>query len=117
MSGKLSEKTCIPCRGGIPPLGLDAAEELAEQTPGWNLIESGKKISRRFTFDDFKSPMGLVQEIGELAEREGHHPDIEFGWGYCRVTIFTHKINGLHENDFILAAKINQLSGPEPSSD
>jgi 4a-hydroxytetrahydrobiopterin dehydratase len=63
--------------------------------------------------------MDFVQQVGEVAEREGHHPDIEFGWGYCRVTIYTHKIGGLHENDFILAAKINLLpgSGPEPSSD
>lgn len=115
----LNQKSCIPCRGGIPPLGLDEASKLAEQIPGWEIVENGKKIVRNVTFNDFKSPMAFVQQVGDLAEEEGHHPDIEFGWGYCRVTIFTHKIGGLHENDFILAAKINQLpgSGPEPSSD
>ncbi len=121
MDIQLTEKVCVPCKGGIPPLGSEEAAKFASQTPGWTLIDDGIKIVRDFKFGDFKASMAFVQQIGDLAEEEGHHPDIEFGWGYCRVTIFTHKIGGLHENDFIMAAKINLNllpdSGPEPSSD
>ena len=106
----LTSKTCVPCRGGIPPLALDEARAFLDQTPGWELIDDTTKIRRTFTLDDFAAAMTLVQKVGDLAEDEGHHPDITFGWGYCTVLFYTHKIKGLHENDFIMAAKVNALA-------
>jgi 4a-hydroxytetrahydrobiopterin dehydratase len=105
----LAAKTCTPCRGGVPPLDRAAAERLLAETPGWTLDATGPRIERTFDFSDFAGAIRLVNEIGELAEAEKHHPDICFGWGYCRIVLYTHRINGLHENDFILAAKINGL--------
>jgi 4a-hydroxytetrahydrobiopterin dehydratase len=106
----LDAKTCTPCRGGIPPLERAAAERLLRDTPGWSLDETATRISRRFTFPDFAGALAFVQRIAELAESEGHHPDLCFGWGYCEVVFWTHKIEGLHENDFIMAAKVNGLA-------
>ena len=105
----LTSKVCVPCQGGIPPLDISGAEKLQAQTPGWELKEGVRHIYRRFEFNNFLESLNFVNKVGQLAEEEGHHPDIEFGWGYAGIIIFTHKINGLHENDFILAAKINQL--------
>lgn len=105
----LSEKTCTPCQGGIDPMSESEAKGMLEKVPGWQLKESGKMLFRRFSFDDFKSALAFVNKAGELAEQEQHHPDITFGWGYAEVTIYTHKIGGLHENDFILAAKIGEV--------
>lgn len=105
----LSEKTCIPCRGGIPPLALDEAETLLAQAPDWRLLENGTRLERQFRFKDFATALAFVNRVGELAEREGHHPDLSFGWGYANVLLYTHKIKGLHENDFIMAAKIDEL--------
>ncbi len=105
----LSEKLCVPCRGGIPPLALAEAETLLEQAPGWRLLENGTRLERQFRFKDFAAALAFVNRVGELAEREGHHPDLGFGWGYVNVLLYTHKIKCLHENDFIVAAKINQL--------
>jgi 4a-hydroxytetrahydrobiopterin dehydratase len=105
----LSAKTCTPCRGGIPPLGRDAAEKLLAEVPGWTLAGDATHIERTFKFLDFAAALGFVNRVGELAEAEGHHPDFAFGWGYCRVVWQTHKIKGLHENDFIMAAKVNGL--------
>lgn len=102
----LQEKQCVPCQGGIAPLSEAEAAELLTQTPGWELKENARKLYRRYEFKNFAQALASVNIIGEVAEKEFHHPDIEFGWGYCGVTIQTHKINGLHENDFILAAKI-----------
>ncbi len=109
----LTTKGCTPCRGGIPPLGRAEAERLLAETPGWTLAEDASRIERMFRFKDFASALAFVNRIGELAEAEDHHPDITFGWGYCRVVFQTHKIKGLHENDFIMAAKLNAL--PEKS--
>ena len=109
MNEELITKTCIPCRGGIPALVISEAEKLLVQTPGWELKDKAHHLHRRFEFEDFLSSLSFVNDLGQLAEAEGHHPDIAFGWGYAEVKIYTHKINGLHENDFILAAKINQL--------
>jgi 4a-hydroxytetrahydrobiopterin dehydratase len=109
MSTTLVAKTCIPCRGGIPPLTREEAERLLAQTPGWSLIADATKIERVFRFANFREALDFVVKVGELAEAEFHHPDIEFGWGYCRVGLQTKKIKGLHENDFIVAAKINAL--------
>ena len=106
----LSAKQCTPCRGGIPPLARPEAERLLRDTPGWTLADDATKIERSFTFSDFARALAFVQRVAELAEAEGHHPDIAFGWGYCRVAFQTHKIKGLHENDFIMAAKVNELT-------
>ena len=106
----LTEKSCVPCRGGVPPLAEDDAKSLLAQTPGWELRE-GKRIERTFKFKNFREAIGFVDRVGGLAEEEGHHPDITFGWGYATIALHTHKIKGLHENDFIMAAKINALSG------
>jgi 4a-hydroxytetrahydrobiopterin dehydratase len=105
----LDAKTCTPCRGGIPPLARSEAQALLSQAPGWALDETATRITRRFTFPDFVTALTFVQRIGEIAESEGHHPDISLGWGYAEVTFYTHKIKGLHENDFIMAAKVNKL--------
>ena len=107
----LTSKTCVPCRGGIPPLEESQAQALLDQTPGWELIDDATKIRRTFKLGDFAESMALVNKVGDLAEDEGHHPDIAFGWGYCTVLFYTHKIKGLHENDFIMAAKVNALAG------
>ena len=105
----LDAKTCTPCRGGIPPLARSEAQALLAQAPGWALDEMATRISRRFTFPDFATALAFVQRVGDIAESEGHHPDISLGWGYAEVTFYTHKIKGLHENDFIMAAKVNKL--------
>lgn len=111
MTGNIAEKSCTPCRGGIPPLTSDEAAGYLRQTPGWDLLDDGHLIRRKFKFGDFKQALAFVNEVGRLAEEEGHHPDICFGWGHAEVSLWTHKIKGLHENDFIMAAKINQLPG------
>ena len=108
----LTAKTCTPCRGGIPPLPRADAEQLLAETPGWSLDPDATRIERTFKFPDFASALALVDRVGELAEAEGHHPDISFGWGYCRIVFQTHKIKGLHENDFIMAAKVTELAAP-----
>jgi 4a-hydroxytetrahydrobiopterin dehydratase len=110
MTTELSSKTCTPCRGGIPPMAPDVARRYAEQTPGWALDGKASLIERRFEFRDFAGALAFVNKVGALAEEEGHHPDIRFGWGYCSIVLYTHKIDGLHENDFIMAAKINELA-------
>ena len=105
----LETKTCTPCQGGIPPLPEDEARRLLEQAPGWNLEENGTRLRRRWKLADYGEAFELVRKISELAEAEGHHPEISFGWGYCEVVFYTHKIGGLHENDFIIAAKVSKL--------
>lgn len=107
----LTAKTCTPCQGGINPMTREQAEALLPQVPRWQLADSAKRIVRNFEFDGFAQALAFVNEIGRVAEEEGHHPDIKFGWGYVTVEIFTHKIGGLHENDFIFAAKIDALRG------
>ena len=109
MSEDLTAKICAPCRGGIPPLPSEGAKKLLTQAPGWTLEGDAHHIFRRFKFGDFADSLAFVNMVGALAEQEGHHPDITFGWGYVEITIFSHEIDGLHENDFILAAKINQI--------
>lgn len=105
----LGNRTCVPCKGGIPALSREAAQELVHQTPGWVLADDGMSIHRRFTFKNFTSAMEFAHRIGELAELEGHHPVITIGWGFCLVVFKTAKIKGLHENDFIMASKVNAL--------
>ena len=105
----LTQKTCVPCQGGIPPLTPDEAGEFLGQVPGWTLNDASDRLNRKFSFDDFVAALEFVNKVGALAEEEGHHPDISFGWGYADIVLFTHKIKGLHENDFIMAAKISEL--------
>jgi 4a-hydroxytetrahydrobiopterin dehydratase len=106
----LAEKTCTPCRGGVPPLAVEEARRYAADVPDWELADEGRKIQRRYRFANFREAMEFVARVGALAEREGHHPDIAFGWGYASISLHTKKIKGLHENDFIMAAKIDRLA-------
>jgi 4a-hydroxytetrahydrobiopterin dehydratase len=108
MTDGLAQKTCTPCRGGIPPLTRDEARRFHKQVPAWELRDDAHRIERTFRFRNFREALTFVQEVGELAETEGHHPDINFGWGYATVSLSTKKIKGLHENDFILASKIDR---------
>jgi len=109
MPEALANKTCTPCRGGIPPLTRDQAELLNAQAPDWELVEDARRIERTFQFKNFRDALGFVQEVGELSEAEGHHPNISFGWGNVTVSLQTKKIKGLHENDFIMATKIDRI--------
>jgi len=109
MSATLAEKTCTPCRGGVPPLTHEEAERFHAQAPEWTLVDDAHRIERRFSFRNFRDALTFVQRVGELAEIEGHHPDVSFGWGYATVSLRTKKIKGLHENDFIIAAKLDRL--------
>jgi 4a-hydroxytetrahydrobiopterin dehydratase len=109
MNEALVQKNCTPCRGGIPPLTKEEAEEFLGQVPGWELLDGAHRIQRKFRFRDFKDALAFVQQVGQIAETEGHHPDICFGWGNATVSLQTKKIKGLHENDFIMASKIEKL--------
>lgn len=102
----LSEQSCVPCRGGVPPLDATAIVPLAAEVPRWQVVD-GHHLLRRFAFDDFAAALAFVNKVGVVAEAEGHHPEIAFGWGHATVTIWTHKIDGLTESDFVLAAKID----------
>jgi 4a-hydroxytetrahydrobiopterin dehydratase len=104
----LASKTCVPCRGGTPPLKGEELDDLWRQIPGWEVVEE-HHLRRRFRFKNFREALNFVNRVGELAEEQGHHPDVGFGWGYAEVTVYTHKIDGLTESDFILAAKISEL--------
>jgi len=108
-SDDLASKTCVPCRGGIPPLSADEARELLSKAPEWSLEENGTRLKRRFEFEDFVKAMAFVNRVADIAEEQGHHPDIAIHWNKVDLVLWTHKIGGLHENDFILAAKINRL--------
>lgn len=110
MSEKLIEKRCIPCEGGVPKLSIDDAKELLKKLDkDWALSSDGQRITRKFRFKNFDKVMSFVNAIAWIAEREQHHPDIELGYDYCNVNFFTHAIQGLSENDFICAAKIDAL--------
>ncbi len=107
----LTQMKCVPCQGGIPPLPRDQAERLLAETPGWTLNDEATQIRRRFAFANFAEALAFVDKVGQLAEYQDHHPDITFGWGYAEILFFTHKIKGLHQNDFIMAAKVNEIFG------
>ena len=105
----ISGKVCIPCSKGSQKLNIQQAEEFLKQTPSWTLIEQGNKLHKSFLFKNFADSLAFANKIGEVAEKLGHHPDIAFGHGYLTCHISTHKINGLHENDFILANNIDKI--------
>ena len=104
---ELSSRQCVPCRGGVPPLQGDEITALLNQVVGWEVINQ-HHLKKNYRFADFKEALAFVNQVGELAEEQGHHPDICFGWGQAEITIWTHKIDGLTESDFILAAKIDE---------
>src|ERR1700680_4917813 len=109
MTEALASKTCTPCRGGIPPLTREQAELFHAQAPDWQLAEEAHRIERSFRFRNFREALTFVQEIGELAEAEGHHPNISFGWGNATAPLQTRKNKGLHGNDFIMRTKIDRI--------
>ena len=88
----------------------DIARSMMSQVPGWRLTANGHKLERGFEFTNFAQALDFANRVGAMAEQENHHPDISFGWGYCTIVFYTHKIGGLHENDFIMAAKVSALS-------
>ena len=105
----LTQKSCTACRGGVDPLKGEALRQYTALLDArWNVIDD-HHLDREFTFPDFRQALDFVDKVGELAEAEGHHPDVYLGYGKVRITLWTHKINGLHENDFILAAKIDRF--------
>jgi len=113
----LADLKCVPCRGGTPPMGRKKAEELLRQlSPGWQLNADGH-LERSFPFKDFVQALAFANQVGAVAEVEGHHPDLHVAWGKCRVEIWTHKIQGLTESDFYLAAKADRAydAMPPPS--
>lgn len=109
----LAEKNCVPCRGGVPGLTESEIRSLITQVEGWEVLSAATpthKLQRSFKFPDFVTALKFVNTIGEIAEKEAHHPDIHLSWGKVVVEIWTHKIAGLTESDFILAAKIDAAS-------
>jgi len=111
MSDLISKK-CVPCEGGVLPLDLSEIHKYQKKVDGWNVKPNEKKIyylEKNFKFKNFLDSQNFVNRVSEISENEGHHPDITFGWGYTKIVITTHAIEGLSENDFILAAKIDQI--------
>jgi len=115
MTDNLRTKRCIPCEGGVPPLPDDKIQEFLTQVPGWNVVETeqqGKKIKtlqKRMIFKNFRDAMAFLRQVEELAESEGHHPDFCVHYNRVDFTLWTHAISGLHDNDFILASKIDHI--------
>ena len=108
----LLNKKCIPCEGGILPFDISEIYKYQKKVDGWNILKDEKKIfflNKKFEFKNFLDSQNFVNKVGQISENEGHHPDISFGWGYAEIKITTHAIEGLSENDFILATKIDQL--------
>jgi len=104
-----ANQKCVPCEGGIAPLSKADAEETMKHIPGFVLTEDGKHIARTFEFKDFVEAMVFVNKVADVAEKEGHHPDISIHWNKVTIDLWTHAIGGLSTNDFIVAAKVNQL--------
>ena len=116
MASTLAEKACTPCRGGIPPLSCDDAAQFHEQAPDWELVDGATRIERTYHFKNFREAFAFVERAAALAEAESHHPDIGFGWGYATISLRTKKIKGLHENDFIMAAKLDRIAAENPAT-
>ena len=109
----LSKKKCIPCEGNIPPFDASEIHKYLKKVDGWDVKSDENKnfyLIKDFKFKNFKDSQKFVNQVGNISEEENHHPDISFGWGYCKVKIFTHAIKGLAESDFILAAKIDKIN-------
>jgi len=108
----LLKKKCAPCEGGILPFDISEIHKYQKKIDSWDVLKNKKKIfflNKRFIFKNFFNSQKFVNKVGEISEEEGHHPDIKFGWGYAEIQITTHAVEGLSENDFILAAKIDQI--------
>ena len=108
---ELLKKKCLPCEGGVIPFDISEIHKYQKKVDGWDVIKNEKEIyflEKKFTFKNFLESQNFVNEVGKISEDEGHHPDISFGWGYAKITITTHAIEGLSENDFILASKIDK---------
>lgn len=107
----LASRKCVPCKKGTPALAEAAAKTLLAQLPaGWKIAE-GKRIEKEFKFPDFKSALAFTNEVGKIAEKEAHHPDVHLAWGKVKLVIWTHSVDGLSENDFVLAAKVEEGDG------
>ena len=109
----LADKKCIPCEGGIPSFNLEEIHKYLKKVDGWDVKKNKDEsffIEKKFEFKNFLESQTFVNNVGEIAETEGHHPDISFGWGYAKIKIFTHSIKGLAESDFVLAAKIDKIN-------
>ena len=108
----LLNKKCVPCEGGVPALDISEIHKYQKKIDGWDVIKNEKNIhflEKKFTFKNFVESQKFVNEVGRISEEEGHHPEILFGWGYAKINISTHAIEGLSENDFILASKIDKI--------
>lgn len=105
---ELASRECVPCRGGVPPLKGEELAKLGAQVEGWSVVDE-HHLTKVYKLPDFAESLAFVNRVGKLAEQQGHHPEICFGWGRVEITIWTHKIDGLTESDFILAAKIDQI--------
>ncbi len=108
MAEELADKQCIPCRGGVPPLKGKELEALNKVIPAWTVVDE-HHVTREYKFPDFAKALEFVNRVGALAEQQGHHPDIFLAWGKVGITLWTHKVDGLTESDFIMAAKIERL--------
>ena len=109
---ELFEKKCVPCEGGVPALDISEIHKYQKKIDGWDIIKNEKNIyflEKKFIFKNFVESQKFVNEVGRISEEEGHHPEILFGWGYAKINISTHAIEGLSENDFILASKIDKI--------
>ena len=104
---ELAERQCVPCRGGVPPLKGEEIPPLAAQLQGWQVVNE-HHLQKTYTFKDFRGALDFIDRVGAIAEEQAHHPDICFGWGKAEIKIWTHKIDGLTESDFVLAAKIDR---------
>lgn len=109
MADQLADKKCVPCRGGVPRLKGKELEDLHRVVPQWSVIDE-HHLAREYKFPDFARALQFVNRVGAVAEEQGHHPDILLAWGKVAITLWTHKIDGLTESDFIMAAKIDRLS-------
>jgi len=107
MASELAEQQCVPCEGGVPPMEKDKAEQMLSQLNGWT-IEQQYHLTRTFKFRNFAKALDFVNRVGEIAEDQNHHPDIHLAYGKAKVEVWTHKINGLTESDFVFAAKVDQ---------
>ena len=109
----LKDKKCVPCEGSVIPFDISEIHKYQKKVDGWDILKDNKEkffLNKKFNFNNFIESQEFINKVGEISEDEGHHPDISFGWGYAEIKITTHAIEGLSENDFILAAKIDQLT-------